>query len=113
MIVTLCSGSAAGQHRRDDRVSRLVIRGVPLLAVGHHHRLPLDAHDDLVLRVLEVDHLDFLLVVARGVQRGLVDEVGEVGAGESRRAARDDAEVDVLGERDVARVDARGCLRGP
>ena len=38
-------------------------------------------------------------VVAGGEQRGLVDDVGEVGAGEAGRAARDDAEVDVGGER--------------
>ena len=38
-------------------------------------------------------------VVARGEQRGLVDDVGQVGAGEPGRAARDDAEVDVGGER--------------
>ena len=38
-------------------------------------------------------------VVARGQQRGLVDHVGEVGAGEAGRAAGDDAEVDVRGER--------------
>ena len=42
---------------------------------------------------------DEALGAARGEQRRLVDEVGEVGAGEAGRAARDDAQVDVGRER--------------
>src|SRR5947199_213243 len=64
------------KDRGHDRVTRLVIRGVPLLAITHHHRLPFHAHQHLVLGELEVDHLHFLLVVTRRVQRGLVDEIG-------------------------------------
>src|SRR3954471_10854977 len=43
---------------RADRVSRLVVRRKPTLLVLHHHRLPLGAEHDFVLRVLEVDHED-------------------------------------------------------
>ena len=43
-------------------------------------------------------HLDDAPVAARGEQRRLVDEVGQVGAGEARRAARDDVGVDVLAD---------------
>ncbi len=71
------------------------------------HRAPLDAHQDLVLGVLEVAHLDELLVLARGEQRRLVDEVGEVGAREARRAAREHLQLDVRRERDAARVHAQ------
>ena len=53
---------------------------------------------------LEVRHRDQFLVVARRVQRGLVDEVGEVCAREAGRAARDDRYVNVLAERNLARV---------
>ena len=73
-----------GQQPRDDRVARLVVRGVAPLFLGHHDRAPLGAHDDLVLGHLEVVHVDQALAAARGEQRRLVDEVGEVGAGEAR-----------------------------
>ena len=43
--------------------------------------------------------VDELLVRARGEQRGLVEHVGQVGAGESRRTAGDGHQVDVLGHR--------------
>ena len=73
-------------------------------------RAPLDAHQDLVLGVLEVDHLDDLLVLARGEQRGLVDQVREVGAGEAGRAAGEHLQVDVGRERDAAGVDPEDLL---
>ena len=79
-----------GQQPRDDRVAGFVVRGVPALVLGHHHRAPLGAHDDLVLGALEIVHVDQALVAARGEQRRLVHEVGEVGAREAGRAARDD-----------------------
>ena len=53
---------------------------------------------------------DDLLVVARRVQSRLVDEVREVCAGEARRAARDDLDVDVLAERNLARVNLENAL---
>src|SRR5664280_1167630 len=89
----------------DERVAALVIRGDTLLLFRHDHGLPLGAHEDLVLGVVEVDHVDFLLVDAGGRERGLVHEVREVGSGEARRAPRHDRKVDVVGHRDRARVD--------
>ena len=49
-------------------------------------------------------------VGARGEQRRLVDEVGEVRAGESRRAARDQRRLDVVGQRHAAHVHAQDLL---
>ena len=48
--------------------------------------------------------------LARRDQRRLVDEVGEVGAREAGRAARDRPQVDVGLERDLARVHAQDLL---
>jgi hypothetical protein len=50
------------------------------------------------------------LVRARREQRCFVDEVGEIGAGESGRAARDDRGLDVLAERQLAHVDFQDLL---
>src|SRR6266571_5299049 len=93
-----------------ERVPRLVIRGQPLLLLGDDEGAALGAHQDLVLGPLEVLHEDELLVVARGVQGRLVDQVREIGPGEARRAARQDREVDVLRERDLAGVDLEDLL---
>ena len=49
-------------------------------------------------------------VGARGEQRRLVDEVGEIGAGEAGRAARDDRRLHVVGERHLAHVDLEDLL---
>ena len=46
-----------------------------------------------------VGHGDLLLGAAGGQQRGLVDEVGEVGAGEARRPPREHVEVGVRRQR--------------
>ena len=48
---------------------------------------------------------DQLLVAAGGEQRGLVEHVGQVGAGEAGRTAGDAQQVDVLGDRLAAGVD--------
>ena len=76
----------------------------------HHHRAPLRAHHDLVLGELEVGHLDLVLVAAGRQQRGLVDEVLEISAGEARRRARELAAVDVVGQRHLARMHSQDAL---
>jgi len=56
------------------------------------------AYQHFVLRGLEVFHRDDLLVPACGVQGRLVDQIGQVRARQARRAASDDAAVNVLRE---------------
>ena len=76
------------QDAGDDRVARLVVRDDPALLVAHHALL-LEPRDDAVDRVVEVLHLDGGLVLARREQRGLVDQVREIRAGEPGGALRD------------------------
>ena len=72
----------------DERVAHLVVRGDLALVLGEQPRLLLragdHAHDALVQLVLA----DRLAAAPGGEERGLVDEVREVGAREARRAAR-------------------------
>ena len=99
------------RHRQaDDRVTGLVIGGELLLLLVHDHRAALGAHHDLVLGALELVHRHGATVGARGEQRRLVDEVGEIGAGEARRAARDDLRLHVLGQRQLAHVHLEDLL---
>ena len=110
MIVTLCSGIVARHQQVDQRVAALVIGGGELLLLGHDHRAPLRAHHHLVLGVLEFLLRDQALVAPRGQQSRLVDEVGQVGAGEARRAARDHPGVDVGRQRHLAHVHFQDLL---
>ncbi len=57
--------------------------------------------------LLELGHPDELLVAARGEDRRLVDEVGEIGTGEARRLLRDLIDGDRLVEWLALRVDAQ------
>ena len=61
------------QQHGEERVASLVDRRDPFLLFANDHRAALRAHEDLILRELEVLHLHGLLVVARGVEGRLID----------------------------------------
>ena len=81
----------------DEGVAHLVVGRDGLLLLGDDARLLLGTGEDAHDALFELVHLDDLLAVAGGQQRRLVDEVGEVGAGEARRLGGQRVEVDVLG----------------
>ena len=87
MIEILCTGSVFGQRVRDERVTALVVRDDALLALGDEAAAALGTGHHAVDRLFELRQADELEVVARREQRGLVHEVGEVGAGEARACA--------------------------
>ena len=103
-------GVGTGQEVRDQGVPRLVVGDRALLALADDHGAPLDAHQDLVLGVLEVGHLDELLVLSRGQEGGLVHEVREVGPRKAGSAPRQYLQLDVRRVRDPARVDPEDLL---
>ena len=92
------------QEVADQRVAHLVVGGDRLLLLGDEAALLLrpgeHAHDAL----FELGHVDLLLAVAGRQQGRLVDQVGQVGAGEAGRLAGQSVEVDLLGDRLAARV---------
>src|SRR5262245_8573671 len=106
----LVQGVGARQQVGDQRVAGFVIRDGLLLLFRNDHGATLHAHQDFVLRVLEVDHLHDLLVLTRSQEGRLVDEVGQVRAGESRRAARQHLQLDVGRERDAPGVHPQDLL---
>ena len=89
----------------DDRVAHLVVGGDQPLLLAHDPGLLLRAGDHAHDPLFELDLGDLALAVAGGEQRGLVDEVGEVGAGEAGRLAGQRVDVDLLGQRLAAGVD--------
>ena len=66
------------QLHGEQRVPGFVDRRDPLLVLADDHRAALGAHQHLVFRKLEVEHANDLLVVARGVQRRFVHQIGQV-----------------------------------
>ena len=93
--------------QRHERMAAFVIGGELLLFVGHRHRAAFGAHHHLVLGVFEFAHGDDALAAAGRQQRRFVDEIGEIGAGEARRAARDDARIDIRRQRHLAHMHAQ------
>ncbi len=91
--------------RRDQGVSALVVRGDLLLAVRHDPGPLLRARHDTVDRLVQRVVVDQLLVRAGREQRGLVQDVGEIGTGEAGRATGDCTQVDVRGDRLALLVD--------
>ena len=105
MIVTLWTGSHFGQDAHHDGVAALVEGDDLLLGVADHPAAPLRAGHDPLERLLELGHPDDLLVPPGGQDRGLVDEVREVRAGEAGRLLGDALDVDRLVERLALGVD--------
>src|ERR1700728_3000758 len=88
----------------DDRVTHLVVGGDQALPLAHHARLLLGAGDHAHDPLLQLILADFALAGTGGKQRGLVDQVREVRAGEARGLPRERVDVDDLRERLAARV---------
>ena len=82
---------------------RLVVRRTSLL-LGRDHDLAGGTEHDPLDRVGEVDALDRLVVTTGGQQRGLVDEVLQLGADHARRRGRDVVERNRGGQRHVPGV---------
>src|SRR3954470_20332733 len=116
---------AAARHDRDlvhavdarqqlaaQRVARLVVGGDAALA-GVLRCRGLHAGDDALDGVVEVAPGDRVPVAAGAEDRRLVADVREVGAGQAARLLGDEAEVDVLAQRLVARVHLEDPLAPP
>ena len=91
--------------RRDQGVAALVVRGDLLLLVRHDPGPLLRARHDAVDGLVQRCVVDQLLVAAGGEQRGLVEHVAQVGAGEAGRAAGDGRQIDVRRDRLALLVD--------
>src|SRR5262249_2427017 len=59
-----------------------------------------------VFRQLKVVHEHRFAIVTSGVESSLVHHVGELGAGEARCAARQDGKINVIGQGNLAGMDA-------
>ena len=101
---------AVRQQVTDDRVPELVVGGDQPFLLAHHARLLLGAGDHPHDPLLELHHRDLAMALAGGQQRRLVDQVGEVGAGEPGRLAGEHVEVEVGRERLAAGVDLEDLL---
>ena len=93
-----------------DGVTGLVIGSQTFLVISHHHRTTLGTEHDLVLGLFKFLHRHGPTSLARCQKRRLVYEVGKIGAGEARRAARDGTCFHTLGKRHLAHMDLEDFL---
>src|SRR6201747_968663 len=101
---------AVGQEVADDRVPHLVIGGDQALLLAHHPGLLLGAGDHPHDPLLELLHAALATAGAGGQQGGLVDQVGEVGTGESGGLRGEGVELDLPAQRLAAGVDLEDVL---
>ena len=95
----LVDGIAQRQDFLHQGVPDLVVGDDALFLLRDDAAVPFRPGDDAVSRRVEVGHLDLMLVLAGRLQRGLVNQIGQVGAGEARRAAGQHVQLDVIGQR--------------
>ena len=91
-------------------VTALVVGDGRALDVGHHAALALRTGDHALHGLLDLVHRDLVLMAARGEQRGLVEEIRQVGAGKAHGELGQLLELDVLGKRLVLGVHAQDLL---
>mmetsp|Transcript_34583 Transcript_34583/g.75590 ORF Transcript_34583/g.75590 Transcript_34583/m.75590 type:complete len:726 (-) Transcript_34583:480-2657(-) len=82
--------------QRHQRVPALVVRRQPPVRLADHRALALRPHQDAVLRPVQALHVHRAVAVARRLERGDVDQVGEVRAAQPGGAAGDDVQVHLL-----------------
>lgn len=89
----------------ENGVTGLVIRGAALVGFGDDAALFLRPHKDFIDTVVKLDVSDELFAVSGGENRGFVQKIGEIRAGEAGSDARHGLEVDVGSHGLVARMD--------
>src|SRR6478752_7536221 len=97
------------REMRDQRVAGLMVRNdAALLKI--HQTATGSAEQNLIKRVFKVCRGNLLLVVSRGDQRRLIDQIRKIGASEAGGRAGHDAQVEPLGDWQPARVDGENRL---
>src|SRR6202165_1548463 len=92
------------QHGSHQRVPSLVVRGVLLLFIGEQKRLAFHTHQHFIFRHFEVVHQYGFAVLTGSRQRRFIHHVGQVGAGESRRAAGQNLQIHIVRQGNLAGV---------
>ena len=104
MIEILWISSVCVQVVADEGVAHLVVGGDLALGLRQQPGLLLRAGDHAHDPFLQLLLVDQLLAAAGGQQRSLVDEIGQVGAREPRRAGGERVQVDLPRQRLALRV---------
>ena len=96
-----------GEQQLQQRMARLVPGRRFAVLVREVGGLPFASPENLVARLLEHLLRNAVEILADGEQRGLVQQVREIRAGESGRAARNAGEIRILCELDLRSVQGK------
>ena len=83
----------------DQSVASFVKSRHPLFLVADDHALALNAHQHFVFGEFEIVLGDDFAILAGRHQRRFIHQVGQIGAGETRRSASDNRKIHVVTER--------------
>ena len=103
-------GIGVVQHMTNKGVTALVIGDGGALLLAHHARLALRTGDDALHRLFNLVHRNQRTAAARRKQRGLVQQVRQVGAGKAHGKLGELIKAHVLVQRLVLRMDAQDLL---
>ena len=88
-------------------MARFVIGGLFFLVLRQNHRAAFGTHHHLIFGGFKILHGDKTTTDTGSHQRGLIHKVREIRTRETRRTARNDAQVDVWAQRRLACVNAK------
>ena len=102
-----------GEEARHQGMAGFVKGRGALVLLAHDLAFALQAHEDLVLGVLEVDHVDPFLVTLGCQQGRLVDQVFQVGPGKARRSLCQALDAHILVDGRFFHVDLQDLFAPP
>ena len=100
----LVNGVGLRQHSSDQGMTRLVIGGIFTLFLGHDHGFTFRTHHDFVFCFFKIIHFHNTAVSTCGKKRCLIDEVSEISARKSWRAAGQNICADIACNRNLTHV---------
>ena len=90
-----------------------MIGGIALFLVGKHETATFTTHENLVLGIFKVAHVQLFLIQLGSLQSGFIDQVFQIRAGKARRAACQHLQVHIGSQRRALGMHLKNALAAP
>ena len=109
----LVDGVGTGEQTRRQRMPAFMIGGIALFLVGKHETATFTTHENLVLGIFKVAHVQLFLIQLGSLQSGFIDQVFQIRAGKARRAACQHLQVHIGSQRRALGMHLKNALAAP